>query len=186
MVEGLGRVDRSMHRADRSRSSGIDRGRGPRSCGSVHAPCGRSWIDQVEGLGRAGSIVVEGLGHVDRSWIDPGRAGSIVADRLGRVDRSDRCMDRSWIGPGRAGVDPCTMRIDRGSIPLDRDRSWPTASAVWIDPIGAWMIMDRSRSSGIDPCTMRIDRGSIPARPGSIGADRPWSGCNFTDHFLSD
>ncbi|KAL3749465.1 hypothetical protein ACJRO7_010563 [Eucalyptus globulus] len=151
VVEGLGRVDRSTHRA----------------------------VDH-------GSIVVEGLGHVDRSWIDPGRAGSIVADRLGRVDRSDRCMDGSWIGPGRAGVDPCTMRIDRGSIPLDRDRSWPTASAVWIDPIGAWMIMDRSQSSGIDPCTVRIDRGSIPARPGSIGADRPWSGCNFTDHFLSD
>ncbi|KAL3749559.1 hypothetical protein ACJRO7_010657 [Eucalyptus globulus] len=109
VVEGLGRVDRSTHRA-------VDHG-------SI----------MVEGLGRAGSIVVEGLGHVDRSWIDPGRAGSIVADRLGRVDRSDRCMDRSWIGPGRAG-----------SIPA---------------PCGS--IVDRSRSTG-------IGRGRPPRPCGSI------------------
>ncbi|KAL3749531.1 hypothetical protein ACJRO7_010634 [Eucalyptus globulus] len=139
--------DRSLHRADRSRSSGIgpctvridprssvigpgrgprpcgssgiDRGRGPRSCGSVHAPCG--------------SIM-------DRSR---SRASAV------RIDHGSIMV--VWI-------DPCTVRIDHGSIPVERDRSWPTASAVWIDPIGAW----------IDHGSVPVERGSIPAPCGSI------------------
>ncbi|KAL3749455.1 hypothetical protein ACJRO7_010553 [Eucalyptus globulus] len=163
-VESLGRADRSW----------IDRGRGPRSCGSVHAPCGsimdRSWSRvSVVWIGPRTvridheSIPVESLGRADRSCIDPGReprpCGSIM-------DRSWSRVSVVWIDPC---IDPCTVRVDQGSIPVERDRSWPTASAVWIDPIGAWIdhgsvLVERDRSlhhagrSWIDRRSTGIDR----------------------------
>ncbi|KAL3749500.1 hypothetical protein ACJRO7_010598 [Eucalyptus globulus] len=66
--------DRSLHRADRSpveqdrsRASAvrIDRGRGPRSCGSINAPCGSISVDPCITRIDCGSIPVEGLGRVD-------------------------------------------------------------------------------------------------------------------------
>ncbi|KAL3749464.1 hypothetical protein ACJRO7_010566 [Eucalyptus globulus] len=66
--------DRSLHRADRSpveqdrsRASAvrIDRGRGPRSCGSIHAPCGSISVDPCITRIDCGSIPVEGLGRAD-------------------------------------------------------------------------------------------------------------------------
>ena len=125
-------------------AAGIDRGSTLAPCGSI---VGRSPVVQDRSLHRA-----------DRSWIDP-RSISIERDRS--LHRADRCpveRDRSLHRADRPcidRIDPCTVRIHRGSIP------------------------GRSRSSGISPCTVRIDPrshvigpGRGPRPCGSVGIDR--------------